>query len=59
MADYGKGAGITSVAGVAVLPFTGSNTVLLYAAAGLVAAGLVVLIASAIVARRNRAIEAK
>lgn len=52
--DYSLG-GKTSVAGVAVLPFTGGNTVLLFAAAGMVAAGLVVLIASAIVSRRNRA----
>lgn len=57
--DYGRGAGVTTVSGVAVLPFTGSNTVLLVAAASMVAAGLVVLIASAIVARRGRTIEAK
>lgn len=55
--DYGKGAGAT-VSGVAVLPFTGNNTALLVAAAGMVAAGLVVLIASAVVARRSRKVEA-
>lgn len=56
--DYGKGAGVTTVSGVAVLPFTGSNEVLLVAAAGMVSAGLVVLIVSAIISRRSRTFEA-
>ncbi|MDN5275670.1 MAG: hypothetical protein JWN33_319 [Candidatus Saccharibacteria bacterium] len=54
---YGKGA-TPSVAGVAVLPFTGGNEVLLTVAASLIALGVVVFVASLIMGRKSRQSEA-
>lgn len=51
--NYGKGA-TPSVAGVAVLPFTGNNTILFTVAAGLIAVGAAVFTVSYVMARKNR-----
>ncbi len=55
--QYGKGAG-PSVAGIAVLPFTGSNDSLFIVAASLIGLGLAVFAASLILARKNRPVSA-
>ena len=51
--NYGKGA-VPSAAGVAVLPFTGNNTVLFIVAASLIALGVAVFGVSLVLARKNR-----
>lgn len=50
--NYGKGAG-SSLTGVAVLPFTGDNTLLFIAAASLIAVGVAVFTVSLVMARKN------
>jgi len=51
--QYGKGAA-PSVAGIAVLPFTGNNDALFIVAASLIGLGLVVFGVSLALARKNR-----
>ena len=51
--NYGKGA-TSSVTGVALLPFTGNNTILFMVAAGLITLGAIVLVVSLLMARKNR-----
>lgn len=51
--EYGKGA-ITSISGIAMLPFTGENTGLFIVAAVLVGLGVSVLLASLVMARMSR-----
>ena len=51
--NYGKGA-TPSVAGVALLPFTGNNNVLFIVAASLIAVGVAVFAVSLVLARKNR-----
>jgi uncharacterized membrane protein len=51
--EYGKGA-VPGVAGVAVLPFTGSNNVLLILAASLIVLGTIIFVVSIVLARKNR-----
>lgn len=56
---YGQVLGKTApVAGVTLLPATGNNRPLFFLAAGLIVAGVAILIASSIAARKNRAQEA-
>ena len=50
---YGKGA-TPSVAGVAILPFTGNNDILFIVAASLIGLGLTVFGVSLVLARKNR-----
>lgn len=50
--EYGKGA-VPSLAGVAVLPFTGNNSLLLILAASLIVLGIGVFTASVLLARKN------
>lgn len=50
---YGKGA-TPSVAGIAILPFTGNNGILFIIAASLIALGVIVFGVSLAVARKNR-----
>jgi len=50
---YGKGA-VPGIAGVAILPFTGSSNLLLILAAGLIVLGTSVFVVSVILARKNR-----
>jgi len=50
--EYGKGA-VPSLAGVAVLPFTGNNSILLILAASLIVLGLGVFIVSLVLARKS------
>lgn len=52
--NYGMGAA-PSVAGVAILPATGNNTILFAIAVGLIAVGMVVFVTSLILARKSRA----
>jgi hypothetical protein len=57
---YGKpglGAGNT-VAGISLLPATGNSTPLFIVAASLIATGVAILVASIVVARKNRTSEA-
>ena len=49
--NYGKGAAPT---GLAVLPFTGNNSILFIAAATLIAVGATVFAVSLVLARKNR-----
>jgi hypothetical protein len=51
--NYGKGA-TPSVAGVALLPFTGNNGILFIVAASLIAIGVAVFAVSLILAHKNR-----
>jgi hypothetical protein len=51
---YGKGAA-SGVTGVALLPFTGSNSALIYVAAGFIALGVATLLVSVVLARKNSA----
>lgn len=51
--NYGKGA-TPSIAGVALLPFTGNNNVLFIVAASLIAVGVAVFAVSLVLARKNR-----
>lgn len=51
--NYGKGAA-PSVAGVALLPFTGNNGILFIVAASLIAVGVAVFAVSLVLARKNR-----
>lgn len=51
--NYGKGA-TPSVAGVAILPFTGNNDILFIVAAGLIGLGIAVFAVSLVLARKNR-----
>jgi hypothetical protein len=53
----GLGAGPT-VAGVALLPATGNSTPLFIVAASLIATGVVIMVASFVVARKSRTSEA-
>jgi len=52
--NYGKGA-TPSVAGVAILPFTGNNDVLFIIAASLIALGVAVFVVSLVLARKSQA----
>lgn len=54
---YGKGAGVSTV-GVAVLPSTGDNRILFAVAVSLLVAGVVVLAASMLMARKKSHSEA-
>ncbi len=49
--NYGKGAAPT-VAGVAILPATGNNSVLFFVAAGCIAVGVVVFAISVVLSRK-------
>jgi hypothetical protein len=51
--NYGKGAA-PSVAGVALLPFTGNNGILFIVAASLIAVGVAVFAVSLVLARKSR-----
>ncbi|HMH70445.1 MAG TPA: hypothetical protein VK502_03520 [Candidatus Saccharimonadales bacterium] len=51
--NYGKGAA-PSVAGVALLPFTGDNGILFIIAASLIALGVAVFVVSLVLARKSR-----
>lgn len=51
--NYGKGA-MPGVAGVAVLPFTGSNNTMLILAASLIVLGVGVFVVSLVLARTSR-----
>jgi hypothetical protein len=51
--NYGKGAA-PSVAGVALLPFTGNNNILFIVAASLIAVGAAVFTVSLVLARKSR-----
>jgi predicted phage tail protein len=53
----GLGAG-PAVAGVSLLPATGDSTLLFTVAASLIATGVAIMIASIVVARKNRTSEA-
>jgi predicted phage tail protein len=51
----GMGAGVApTVAGVSVLPATGNSTLLFTVAVSLIATGVAIMIASAVVARKSR-----
>lgn len=50
--NYGKGAA-PSIAGVALLPVTGSNNTLFIVAAGLIALGVAVFVVSLVLGRKN------
>lgn len=50
--NYGKGA-TPGVAGIAILPFTGNNDVILTIAASLIALGVIVFTISLLLARKN------
>jgi hypothetical protein len=51
--NYGTGA-TPSIAGVALLPFTGNNDTLFIVAISLIALGVAVFIVSLVLARKNR-----
>lgn len=51
--NYGKGAA-PSIAGVALLPFTGNNDILFVVAASLIALGVAVFVVSLVLARKSR-----
>jgi hypothetical protein len=51
--NYGKGAA-PSIAGVALLPFTGNNGILFIVAASLIALGVAVFAVSLVLARKSR-----
>jgi hypothetical protein len=51
--EYGKGA-VPSVAGVAILPFTGNNSFLLILAASLIVLGMSVFVVSVVLARKRQ-----
>ncbi len=51
--NYGKGA-TPSVLGAAILPYTGGNDTLFIVAAGFITLGVVVFVASLVLARKNR-----
>lgn len=50
--NYGKGA-TPSVAGIAMLPSTGDNSVLFIIAVGLIALGVAIFVVSLVMARKN------
>ena len=56
---YGKGAGTLNVAtGISLLPETGSNRPLFMLASGLLVSGVVILLVTTYLARKNRQSEA-
>jgi LPXTG-motif cell wall-anchored protein len=57
---YGKPVAgpVNTVAGVSMLPATGDSTPLFIAAVSLIATGVAIMIASIVVARKNRTSEA-
>lgn len=50
---YGKGA-VPGITGVALLPFTGNNDILLIIAGSLIALGIAVFAVSVVIARKSR-----
>jgi len=51
--NYGQGAA-PSIAGVALLPFTGNNDILFIVATSLIVLGVAVFVVSLVLARKNR-----